>query len=137
MRSSLSKFKTRDADGKKYISGYFAVFNSNYQLWDGATESVDPHAFDGALDNDIRCLIDHDTRLVLGRTKSGTLTLKVGTTSRKRTHKIDKFLNSNVLNNNYSHIDLVIHNAMAMDSYRVVECFNILKHKSHMHDHKS
>lgn len=77
MRSSLSKFKTRDADGKKYISGYFAVFNSNYQLWDGATESVDPHAFDGALDSDIRCLIDHDTRLVLGRTKSGTLALKV------------------------------------------------------------
>ena len=77
MRSSLSKFKTRDADGKKYISGYFAVFNSNYQLWDGATESVDSHAFDGALDSDIRCLIDHDTRLVLGRTKSGTLTLKV------------------------------------------------------------
>lgn len=77
MRSSLSKFKTRDADGKKYISGYFAVFNSNYQLWDGATESVDPHAFDGTLDSDIRCLIDHDTRLVLGRTKSGTLTLRV------------------------------------------------------------
>lgn len=77
MRSSLSKFKTRDADGKKYISGYFAVFNSNYQLWDGATESVDPHAFDGTLDSDIRCLIDHDTRLVLERTKSGTLTLKV------------------------------------------------------------
>lgn len=77
MRSSLSKFKTRDADGKKYINGYFAVFNSNYQLWDEATESVDPHAFDGALDSDIRCLIDHDTRLVLGRTKSGTLTLRV------------------------------------------------------------
>lgn len=77
MRSSLSKFKTRDADGKKYINGYFVVFNSNYQLWDGATESVDPHAFDGTLDSDIRCLIDHDTRLVLGRTKSGTLTLKV------------------------------------------------------------
>ena len=77
MRSSLSKFKTRDVDGKKYINGYFAVFNSNYQLWDGATESVDPHAFDGTLDGDIRCLIDHDTRLVLGRTKSGTLTLRV------------------------------------------------------------
>lgn len=77
MRSSLSKFKTRDADGKKYINGYFAVFNSNYQLWDGATESVDSHAFDGVLDSDIRCLIDHDTRLVLGRTKSGTLSLKV------------------------------------------------------------
>ena len=43
----------------------------------GATESVDPHAFDDALTDDIRALIDHDTRLVLGRTTAGTLTLRV------------------------------------------------------------
>ena len=62
---------------KKYIEGYFAVFGSNYELWTGASESIDPHAFDGALVDDVRALIDHETRLVLGRNKAGTLELKV------------------------------------------------------------
>ena len=43
----------------------------------GATESIDEHAFDDALDDDIRCLTDHVTHLVLGRTKAGTLTLSI------------------------------------------------------------
>lgn len=78
VRSSTQPFQTRDEEnGKRYISGYFAVFNSDYELWPGATESIDPHAFDEELTGDIRCLIDHKTRLVIGRTKSGTLTLKV------------------------------------------------------------
>lgn len=75
-RSSKSKFETREADGEMYISGYFAVFNSEYEIWPGAVESVAETAFDGALSDDIRCLIDHETRLVLGRNKAGTLTLK-------------------------------------------------------------
>lgn len=70
-------YAAREADGKKYIEGYFAVFNSNYELWPGATESVAPGAFDGALSDDIRCLIDHETRLVLGRNTVGTLSLRV------------------------------------------------------------
>ena len=74
---TLSTFQTRtDETGDLYISGYFSVFNSIYELWEGATESVAETAFDGALSDDIRCLIDHDTRLVLGRTKANTLTLK-------------------------------------------------------------
>ncbi len=75
-RSSKSKFETREADGEMYISGYFAVFNSEYEIWPGAVESVAETAFDGALSDDIRCLINHETRLVLGRNKAGTLTLK-------------------------------------------------------------
>lgn len=76
-RGTLSTFQTRkDEIGDLYISGYFSVFNSIYELWEGATESVAETAFDGALSDDIRCLIDHDTRLVLGRTKANTLTLK-------------------------------------------------------------
>lgn len=75
-RSSKSKFETREADGEMYISGYFAVFNSEYEIWPGAVESVAETAFDGVLSDDIRCLIDHETRLVLGRNKAGTLTLK-------------------------------------------------------------
>lgn len=77
VRSTQSKFETREADGEMYISGYFAVFNSEYEMWPGAVESIADTAFDGALADDIRCLIDHETRLVLGRNKAGTLTLKV------------------------------------------------------------
>lgn len=78
VRSVPLQFQTRtdDATGDMFISGYFSVFNTNYEIWPGATESVAPEAFDGALADDIRCLVDHDTRLVLGRTKAGTLTLK-------------------------------------------------------------
>lgn len=77
MRLASSKFETREDGEGLYIEGYFSVFNSVYQMWDGATETVDPHAFDNTLNDDIRCLINHDSSLVLGRTKSGTLELRV------------------------------------------------------------
>jgi HK97 family phage prohead protease len=76
-RSIPTNFRAAESDGKKIIEGYFATFGGVYELWPGATESVDAHAFDGALTDDIRCLIDHETRLVLGRNKAGTLDLKV------------------------------------------------------------
>lgn len=78
MRGVPGSFKTRaEESGDMFISGYFAVFGSEYELWPGASESVDPHAFDEALEDDIRCLINHDTRLVLGRNIAGTLQLRV------------------------------------------------------------
>lgn len=77
MRCAPTQFRAAETEGKKYIEGYFAVFGGTYELWPGATESIDPKAFDGALDDDIRALINHDTTLVLGRTKAGTLELKV------------------------------------------------------------
>lgn len=77
LRSVASEFKTRsEENGDLYINGYFSVFNSVYEIWPGATESIAETAFDGALSDDIRCLIDHETRLVLGRNKSNTLELK-------------------------------------------------------------
>lgn len=75
--SHRTAFETREAGEDLYIEGYFSVFNSVYEMWAGYTESVDPHAFDETLDDDIRCLINHDSGLVLGRTKSGTLELRV------------------------------------------------------------
>lgn len=75
-RTLEASFRTRSENGEKRIEGYFATFRGAYQICPGCEERVDPHAFDGALEDDIRCLIDHDTRLVLGRTKAGTLELR-------------------------------------------------------------
>lgn len=78
VRSVPQKFETRAGEaGDLYISGYFAVFGSDYEIWDGATESIDPAAFNATMGDDIRALINHDTRLVLGRNTAGTLKLSV------------------------------------------------------------
>lgn len=78
MRSMASDLKTRNEEqGEKVIEGYFAVFNSETELWPGAFEEIAPGAFDDSLSNDIRGLINHNTTAVLARNVSGTLELKV------------------------------------------------------------
>lgn len=76
VRCVAQPFQTRAADNDLYIEGYFAVFNSEYQLWEGTSEVIKPGAFTDSISGDVRALINHDTSLVLGRTKSGTLTLR-------------------------------------------------------------
>lgn len=76
MRSIASEFKTREDGEEKRIEGYFAVFNSIYQIAPDMAESVAPGAFTETLDGDIRALIDHETMYVLGRTSAGTLELR-------------------------------------------------------------
>lgn len=76
LRGMPASFETREEDGKKVIEGYFAVFNSNYEIGPGMSESIAPGAFSNSISGDIRALINHDTTLVLGRTKSHTLTLR-------------------------------------------------------------
>lgn len=77
VRSIEAGFRTRDdAPDGPVIEGYFAVFNSDYEIWPGAVEQVAPGAFCNSLGGDIRALADHDTRIVLGRTAAGTLTLR-------------------------------------------------------------
>lgn len=76
MRTISSEFKTRE-DGKELvIEGYFAVFNSIYDMGCGMSESIAPGAFTKSLSNDIRALTNHDSTLVLGRTKAHTLELR-------------------------------------------------------------
>ena len=70
------RFETRSEDGELYIEGYFAVYNSEYELWPGASEIIKPGAFAESIHQDVRALINHDTSLVLGRTTAGTLTLR-------------------------------------------------------------
>jgi HK97 family phage prohead protease len=70
-------FATRsDEEGGIFIEGYFAVFNSDYHIAPGMTESVAPGAFTNSLSGDIRALINHDTTLVLGRTSAHTFELR-------------------------------------------------------------
>lgn len=76
MQLRSGEFKTREDSGEMVIEGYFAVFNSNYEMWEGASESIAPGAFTSSIANDIRGLTNHDTTLVLGRTKVHTLELK-------------------------------------------------------------
>lgn len=77
IRSIQAELKTRADEGQDLtIEGYFAVFGQETELWPGAFEEIAPGAFDETLGNDIRALINHDTTLVLGRNKAGTLELK-------------------------------------------------------------
>lgn len=69
-------FSTRAEENELYIEGYFAVFNSAYEMYAGVVEEVAPGAFADTLGEDIRALTNHDTTLVLGRNKAGTLTLR-------------------------------------------------------------
>lgn len=76
-RMICTDFKTReDGDGNPTIEGYFAVFNSDYDMGWGMSESIAPGAFTEALGGDVRALVNHDTTLVLGRNKAGTLDLR-------------------------------------------------------------
>ena len=80
LRTAATEFKTRTEkreDGEDlFIEGYFAVFNSNYDLGMGMSESIAPGAFTNTLADDIRALVNHDTTLVLGRTTAHTLEVR-------------------------------------------------------------
>lgn len=76
MRCMTADFQTREDGEELFIEGYFAVFNSKYEIAPGMSESIAPGTFSNALSDDIRALINHDTTLVLGRNKAGTLELK-------------------------------------------------------------
>ena len=76
VRTIASDFKTREDGEEKRIEGYFAVFNSVYEIAPGMSESIAPGAFAETLDGDVRALIDHETMYVLGRNQAGTLEIR-------------------------------------------------------------
>lgn len=79
IRTSMSDFTTAKDGDIPHISGYFAVFNCDYEIFPGCTESIAPGAFTDELSSDVRALVDHDTKYVLGRTTAGTLELREDT----------------------------------------------------------
>lgn len=76
MRTIGTDFKTREDGEDLTIEGYFAVFNSVYDMGAGMSESIAPGAFASSMENDVRALTNHDTTLVLGRTRAKTLEIK-------------------------------------------------------------
>lgn len=65
-----------DVVDDRIIKGYPIVFNTLSEDLGGFRERILPQSVDRSLKADIRALVDHDARLVLGRTRSGTLGLK-------------------------------------------------------------
>ena len=103
VRAVVTDFQAREEGETPHVSGYFAVFNSNYDIAPGMSESIAPGAFTSSISGDIRALINHDTTMVLGRTKSHTLQL------REDEHGL------------WGHIDINPNDADAMNLYERVQ----------------
>jgi uncharacterized protein len=58
------------------IRGYAAVFDQLSEPLFGFRERILPGAFKKSVDADVRALVGHDPSQIIGRTKSGTLTLR-------------------------------------------------------------
>lgn len=76
-RSRQTEFRSAEpTDGSPMvIEGYFIVFNQPYYVDEFCEEIIDRHAFDNADMSDVRALVDHDSRLVLGRRNENVQTL--------------------------------------------------------------
>ena len=57
------------------IKGYAAVFGGNYEMYSGYNETIAAGAFDGCDMSDVVALFNHETELLLARSKDGTGTL--------------------------------------------------------------
>lgn len=81
LRNSLELRSTetiKAVDNEKMIvEGYALRFNTLSNDLGGFVETISPQALKDADLSDVRCLIDHDSSKVLGRTTSKTLDLKV------------------------------------------------------------
>jgi len=77
---TISPTVERREDGKPRIVGHAAVFNELSLPMFFFREKIKPGAFAKTLDADIRALFNHDSNLILGRTKNSTLKLSEDTT---------------------------------------------------------
>lgn len=74
---STLTIEQREGKSRPTIVGHAAVFNSMSENLGGFREIIEPGAFDSVLGDDVRALFNHDPNFVLGRTKSGTLSVSV------------------------------------------------------------
>jgi HK97 family phage prohead protease len=77
-RTITMPVEARAAEGEPTkLAGYAAVFNQEATIGDYFREVILPGAFAGAITrDDVRAQFNHDSNLVLGRTKAGTLVLR-------------------------------------------------------------
>lgn len=75
-KTKFNVTRQQQDDNELTIEGYFALYESETELFDNVYEIITKGAFDNTLGNDIRALWNHNTQYVLGRNKSGTLELK-------------------------------------------------------------
>jgi HK97 family phage prohead protease len=74
-RNSPIEFELRNTDGPApgTAVGYAAVFDKLSNDLGGFREQLKPWAFDSAISNDVHALYNHDSSMVLGRSRAGTL----------------------------------------------------------------
>jgi HK97 family phage prohead protease len=73
---AVGEVRAESAEGKTKIAGYAAKFNSLSEDLGGFFEIIAPGCFARAIkEDDVRAVWNHDSNIVLGRNKSGTLTL--------------------------------------------------------------
>src|SRR5690625_1747841 len=91
-----AEFKTRSEGEEKYLEGYFIKYGVETELSRGFYEEIQRGAVDRSLSSDIRCLFNHDSAVVLGRTSNNTLELRsddVGLYGRVKINPNDKQAN--------------------------------------------
>lgn len=94
-RAASLPVELRQEEGKPpVITGYAAVYyraddpGTEFELWKGMRERIMPGAFDRAIrEDDVRALFNHDSSLILGRTKAATL--RLSTDERGLRYEID------------------------------------------------
>ncbi|WP_242491874.1 HK97 family phage prohead protease [Miniphocaeibacter massiliensis] len=73
----MSEFRSVENEDEKIIEGYFIRYNEETELYSGVYEEITREAVEKNLKGkDVRCLFNHDTAIVLGRTGNNTLELK-------------------------------------------------------------
>lgn len=81
-RNYTTELRVENSESREVV-GYASVFTDSEgnpalsENLGGFREKIDPEAFNSVLEDDVRGLFNHDPNYIIGRTKSGTLSLSV------------------------------------------------------------